>query len=151
DKGRRRPRRSSIGEESAPNPSRETIFRPGISRVAVTAYFPETQPVLAVEFNLPDEFRSLPGIQFRNDHTRGAAMLAGKRFALKPRRNQNILVETIGEADVRRIAVVGGKEDVIHLWFWPNEIGDGEEGDTTPATVEFAPGGDAVEIAYVVE
>ena len=53
----------------------------------------------------------------------------GDRFAVELRRDQDIVVETVGEADVGGIAVVAGEKDMLHFRFWPNEIDEGEEGD----------------------
>ena len=40
---------------------------------------------------------------------------------------------------------------MFHFRLRSNEFGESEEGDAGPLDVEFAPGGDAVEIAHVFE
>ena len=81
----------------------------------------------------------------------GPAVLARDRFAVELRRDQDVVVETIVEADIGGVAVVAGEKNMLHFRFRPNEIDEGEEGDALPAAIELAPGGDAVEIAHVFE
>ncbi len=78
-------------------------------------------------------------------------MLARDRFAVELGRDQDVVVEAIGQAHVRAVAVVAGEKNMFHFGFWPNEIDEGKEGDARPAAVELAPGGDAVKIAHVCE
>ena len=67
------------------------------------------------------------------------------------RRDEDVVVHHVVEADVGGVAVVAGEEDVLRFRFRLDEFGEGEEGDAVPLHVEFAPGGDAVEIADVFE
>ena len=39
----------------------------------------------------------------------------------------------------------------MHFRFWPHEFDEGEKGDAAPAAIEFAPGGDAMEVGHVFE
>mgnify|MGYP003694628705 CR=1 FL=1 len=58
-------------------------------------------------------------------------MLSRDQFTIELRRDQDVVVETIGEANVRLIAVVARKENMLHLAFWSNEIDEGEKRHAT--------------------
>ena len=96
-----------------------------------------------------NELGAFPGVQFRDDDARGAAVIARDRFAVELGGDEDVVVTDIVVADVGGVAVVAGEKDVPHFRFWPNEFDEGEEGDAAPATIELAPGGDAVEVAHV--
>ena len=130
---------------------REAIFGPRVGGVAVAARFPEAEAVLGAEFDGADELRAFPGVELWDDDARGAAVLAGERFAVVVRGDEDVVVHAIVEPHVRGVAVVAREEDVLRFGLWVHELGEREEGDAGPADVEFAPRRDAVKITDVFE
>lgn len=76
-------------------------------------------------------------------------MVARDRFAIEVRGDERVIVEHVFEPDVARVTVVALEEDVFRFRSWPDKIDNCEEGDAAPAAIEFAPGGDAMEIGDV--
>src|SRR5205807_5539209 len=131
--------------------SGKPILRPRISRVRVTARFPETQNVAVEEKDFADELRSFPGVTLRDDHARRTAMLFRQRFAVPLVRNDHVVVHADLEWIVRRVTVVALEEDVCGFGLRFHEVGNSEECHSLPFPVELGPGGDAMKVAYVFE
>ena len=127
------------------------VLRPGISGIAVAADFPETRLIFGNEFNCANKLGSFPCIKLRDNHARGATVIARNRFAIELRGHEHIVIERVFDSDIGGIAIVAAKENVTHFWFRFHNFRQREKSDTAPVAIEFAPGGDAMEIGDVFE
>src|SRR6266850_7663876 len=66
-------------------------------------------------------------------------------------RDEDVVVETDFEGIVRGIAVVTLEEDMGGLGFGSDKVCEREEGHAFPGHVELSPGGNAMEVADIVE
>ena len=78
-------------------------------------------------------------------------MLPRNGLPVELRGDEDIVVHAIVEAHVRAVAVIAGEENIFYLWLWLHQFRQCEKSDTTPATIEFAPGRDAVKITHVLK
>jgi len=127
------------------------VLPPGIGCVTVAADFPETRLIFGNEFNCANKLGSFPCIKFRDNHARGAAVIARNRFAIELRGHEHIVIDRVFDSDIGGIAIVASKENVAHFRFRFHNFRQREKGDTAPVAIEFAPGGDAMEIGDVLE
>ena len=127
------------------------VFRPGIGGIAVAANFPETRLIFGNEFNRANKLGPFPTIKLRDNHARGSAVIARNRFAIELRGHEHIVIERVFDSDIGGIAIVAAKENVTHFRFRFHNFRQREKGDTAPVAIEFAPGGDAMEIGDVFE
>ena len=68
--------------------STEPVFRPGIGGIAVATDLPETGLVFGHEINRANKLGPLPCIKLRDNHARGAAVVARNRFAVELRSHE---------------------------------------------------------------
>src|SRR5207237_10763224 len=127
------------------------VLPPGIGCVTVAADFPETGLIFGNELNRANKLGSFPCIKLRDNHARGAAVVACNRFAVELRSHERTVVERVFDSDIGGIAIVAAKENVMHFRFRFHNFRQREKGDTAPVAIEFAPGGDAMEIGDVFE
>ena len=78
-------------------------------------------------------------------------MLARHGLSVEVRGDEDIVVHAIVEAHVRAVAVIAGEENMFYLRLWLHQFRQCKKSDATPATIEFAPGRDAVKITYVLK
>ena len=129
----------------------ESVFRPRIGGVAVTAHFPETRLIFGYELNRTHEFRPFPCVQFRYDNPGRATVIARNRFTVELRRDHRIIVEGIFEPHISRVTIITPEKNVTRLGFGFYDVGQRKESDASPSAIELAPGSDAVEIAHIFE
>src|SRR5437764_3667148 len=129
--------------------STEPVFRPGIGGIAVATDLPETGLVFGDEINRANKLGPFPCIKLRDNHARGTTVIARNRFAVELRRHERVVIERVFDSDITAIAIVAAKENVVHFRFRFHNFCQCEKGDTAPATIEFAPGRDAMEIGDV--
>jgi hypothetical protein len=129
----------------------EPVFRPRVGGIAIAADFPKTGPVFRDEFDAANKLCPFPGVKFRDYDAGGAAVIARDGFAIEPCGHQRVIIERIFDPHIGAIAVVAAEENVTHFRFRFHDFRKREESDATPATIEFAPSRDAVEIGHVLE
>ena len=78
-------------------------------------------------------------------------MIARDRFAVELGRHQRVIVERIFDPHIGSVAVVAAEENMTHFRFRFHHFRQRKKSDSAPATIEFAPSGDAVEIGDVLE
>src|SRR5947207_158008 len=130
---------------------RKPVLRPGIGGVTVATDFPETRLIFGNEFNCANKLGPFPTIKLRDNHARGAAVIARNRFAIELRGHERIVIERVFDSDIGGIAIVTAKENMTYFRFRFHNFRQREKGDTAPVAIEFAPGGDAMEIGDVFE
>ncbi len=115
----------------------------------VAANFPEAESILGEEGDALDEFCTLPCVKFGNDNAGGATVLTGDRGAAKLGRHEHIVIETMREWNIRRVAIVAREINKLRLSFRLNEFEEGGECHTAPSAVVLAPSGYAVKITFI--
>src|SRR5436305_4915726 len=88
----------------------KTILDPGISRVGITADFPESQDIAVQEGYFANEFSALPGISLWNNDSGGPTMVGSERLFVPFVRHQHVIVEADLQGIIGGIAVVAFKE-----------------------------------------
>ena len=78
-------------------------------------------------------------------------MLARNGLSVELHGDEHVVVHAIVEAHVRAITVIAGEENMFYLGLWLHQFRQCEKSDATPATIEFAPGRDAVKITHVLK
>src|SRR5262249_13954050 len=78
-------------------------------------------------------------------------MIARDGFAIELRGYQRVIIECIFDPHIAGVAVVAAEENVTHFRFRFHDFCQRKESDAAPATIEFAPSSDAVEIGDVFE
>ena len=78
-------------------------------------------------------------------------MIARDRFAVELCGHQRVIVERIFDPHIGGVAVVATEKNVTHFRFRFHNFRQCKESNPAPATIEFAPSGDAVEIGDVLE
>lgn len=129
----------------------EALFEPGIGFIGVAADFPEAEDVAVDEGDFADELGAFPGVFLRHYHARGSAVFHGDGFAVDFVGDEDVVIHADFERVVGGVAVVAFEKDKLCFRLGFDEVGNGEEGDTFPFHLEFAPGGDTVKIADVLK
>ena len=125
------------------------LFFPRVAVVVVAANLPEAESILGEEGDAFDKFCALPSVELGDDDAGGAAVFAGDRGAAKLGRYEHIVIETLRERDIRRVAIVAREINKLRLRFRLNEFEQGGERHAAPRAVVFAPSGHAVKITFI--
>lgn len=125
------------------------LFLPRVAVVVVAANFPEAESILSEEGDAFDKFCALPSVELGNDDAGGAAVFAGDRGAAKLGRYEHVVIETVREGNIRRVAIVAREINKLRLRFRLNEFEEGGERHAAPRAVVFAPSGHAVKITFI--
>ena len=125
------------------------LFFPRVAVVVVAANFPEAKSILGEEGDAFDKFCALPGVEFGNDNAGGATVLTGDRGAAELGRHEHVVIETVREGDIRRVAIVAREINKLRLRFRLNEFEEGGERHAAPSAVVLAPSGHAVKITFI--
>ena len=112
----------------------------------IAVAFPEAEAIFAEKQEAADPLDGFPGIKMRDDEAKRATMLGAERFAVVGVREKNIGASEVGERDVGGVALFGEDEGVLGGRRGLDEPKDLGEEDTSPAIVEAAPAGDAMEV-----
>ncbi len=97
--------------------STKPVLCPGIGGVTVAADFPETGLIFGNELNRANKLGPFPCIKLRDNHARGATVIARDRFAVELRSHERIVIEGVLESDIGGIAIVAAEENMAHFRF----------------------------------
>src|SRR5215213_5412872 len=82
------------------------LFEPLIATVVVAERLPEPRLVAILDPDAADPLRALPEVPRRHDETCRPAMLGGERLAVVLERDEGLVVQHVGEGQVRRVPAI---------------------------------------------
>src|SRR5438552_8851932 len=112
------------------------LFLPGVAAVVVAVALPEAGLVRRRELDAAQPLRALPRVELGDHQARGGPVLRRERRAVRPDRDEHVVVLRRLDRDVRGEAVLAVRDDELRGRLRLHEVHDLLERDAFPLLVE---------------